>query len=114
MKITNFEDVLKLKSNKLFEDLGYELVCRKNYFNPDCILWCYEDIDSRVICVKYNLKYHTYEITPYEDHEAIRDITLILYPLTKLCEELGTDIEEVYLNEVKYLNDIEENNNEEI
>lgn len=102
MKIFTYENIKNTESNKLFEDLGYELV---QDTLPKSIK--YKKIDKEYTFL-------TYEINFCEWKEEVEigivnlefgsprsrlgsNILPLIYPITKLCEELNIDIEKTYL-----------------
>lgn len=103
LKQISIEDILNLKSHKLFEDLGYntkvsatEQITRIEYSNyhNDKIREIIISVADRVII----------EIDPVQ--RIIRpqydiNISELIYPIIKLMEELEVNIEQMYFN---YLN----------
>lgn len=98
MKIFTYENIKNTEANKLFEDLGYELVQDNREVSYKKIDKIYTWASDEIIFFEWGeeLEINVAHIELGRPRGSLNILPLI-YPITKLCEELNIDIEKAYL-----------------
>ena len=92
------EDIAKLEATKLFKDLGYELWNEALIYESK-IVFSYDKKDDYREGINFVYNWDNNHIKFYTRDQS--DIGPLMYPITKLLEELQIDIEQIYLKELK-------------